>query len=324
MIQSQRNELDLEKKKIELIKKEKILTDALKLLEQWRLKIQITRTELQNSLRQIKGNQELVQNSLDSVGQKRGNLFAILQGIQGQLKIKDIDVEVAENGTVLRIPEKSLSFDSGEYEIPERFRDTAKIIGNVLLEELEKKETLEILDTVFIEGHTDSVPFDRGEKGNWGLSTYRAISLWQFWTEEPGEIKGLKNLKAQERVVNKGNDQLDLKNINKVLKPIKFKEKPLFSVSGYANLRPSGERQEPPKNRELRPGENSKDRRIDIRFTLAPSEEQDLNKVRENMANMANGIDDLIEKISSELDETSAVDSDSLLEQMDSLKEEIE
>ena len=111
MIQSQRNELDLEKKKIELIKKEKILTDALKLLEQWRLKIQITRTELQDSLRQIKGNQELVQNSLDSVGQKRGNLFTILQGIQGQLKIKGIDVEVAENGTVLRIPEKSLSFE---------------------------------------------------------------------------------------------------------------------------------------------------------------------------------------------------------------------
>ena len=35
--------------------------------------------------------------------------------------------------------------------------------------------------TIFIEGHTDNRPLQGFMgKGNWGLSTFRAISLWQF------------------------------------------------------------------------------------------------------------------------------------------------
>jgi len=93
----------------------------------------------------------------------------------------------------------------------------------------------EYLDTVFLEGHTDSRPSGR-VKGNWGLSSFRAISLWEFWE---------KRLEVSPTFT-------EMENA--------FGQK-LFSVSGYAASRRVQLEETTPEQRTI-------NRRIDIRFTV--------------------------------------------------------
>jgi len=152
---------------------------------------------------------------------------------------------IAENDTVLRIPESTLAFASNSYSLPssQRIRSAVKEIGHTLHFAINKpfnpsdttKRRFDYLDTIFIEGHTDSIP-TRRIKGNWGLSTFRAISLWEYWDME---------LEASPRFS-------EMRNAF---------GKTLFSVSGYAATRRVNEV-------ELTGEDRRENRRIDIRFTI--------------------------------------------------------
>jgi flagellar motor protein MotB len=161
----------------------------------------------------------------------------VLTEIKKTLAQKGITVEVSENHSVLRIPNKQLSFKSDEHKIPKRFQKDILEIGSALYSAVIKKNRQLYLDTIFIEGHTDNLKTSR-EMGNWGLSTFRAISIWNFWLTNLPKQKssGLKSLK------NKDNT-------------------PLFSMSGYAETRPISKNQASDLAR-------AKNRRIDIRFTI--------------------------------------------------------
>jgi flagellar motor protein MotB len=215
--------------------------------------------ELKVGLKEIQAIQAKVTDTLDGVGSSREKQLAnMLETIQQDLKKQGIEVLVAENGTVLRIPEKALSFELSKYRIQDRYNQAADAIGSSLLNALSKNENREILDTVFIEGHTDAVP-NRQEMGNWGLSTYRAISLWLHWTDSPGRHAELKNLMS---TVNEASHI----------------ERPLISTSGYADTRPAdltgrGNLQT------IQTG-NAADRRIDIRFTLVTTKKKDLSELK--------------------------------------------
>lgn len=169
----------------------------------------------------------------------------IILEVRDYLAKRHIKVIINRNKTILRIPESTLSFATNSDEIPndDRVRKSVKIIGQAIHRALNQpfssKNTkllrYEYLDTIFIEGHTDSRRSSR-KKGNWGLSTYRAISLWEFWN------KKLVVSPAFREMVN--------------AKGVK-----LFSVSGYAATR------------RLNLVENTSyqrraNRRIDIRFTI--------------------------------------------------------
>ena len=169
----------------------------------------------------------------------------ILYEIRDELAKQNIIVEIADNDTVLRIPESTLSFASDSYDLPEaaEVRATVKIIGEVLHQTINKPfdstedgtMRFEYLDTVFIEGHTDSWR-TRRVKGNWGLSSFRAISLWDFWEQELNLKPSFTNM-------------------------VNAFDQKLFSVSGYAA------------SRRVQVIENTADqrqrnRRIDIRFTV--------------------------------------------------------
>jgi flagellar motor protein MotB len=235
-------------------------------------RIKMTLVELLGSLEEIKKTQDAIDSALSGVSLREQSLTALLEGVQKDLKEKGIEVVVAENGSVLRIPEQALSFGLGKFEIQEQFHPTADAIGTALLLTLQVPENLALLDTVFIEGHTDAVG-NRQEMGNWGLSAYRAISLWKFWTELPGTCAPLRDLKTTDPSRLGG-------------------EKPLISVSGYAETRPTGiPSSEPPL--EERPNANPADRRIDIRFTLASAEKKDLEGLRE----MVSEVDEQIQKV---------------------------
>jgi flagellar motor protein MotB len=169
----------------------------------------------------------------------------ILHEIRDELAKQNIEVLIADNDTVLRIPESTLAFASNSYDLPpdEKVRSSVLIIGRVLHAATNRpfnpsvtdKRRFDYLDTVFIEGHTDSVPAKR-IKGNWGLSTFRAISLWEYWGAE----------------LELSPSFADMSNA--------FGDK-LFSVSGYAATRRANET-------ELTREDRRENRRIDIRFTV--------------------------------------------------------
>ena len=161
----------------------------------------------------------------------------ILEEAVVELKRRGIEVEISENNTVLRIPNALLGFETGAYEIQARYAPTALEIGEVLYQVISLENRIDYLDTIFIEGHTDNRAY-RGlmGKGNWGLSTFRSISLWQYWSDFLPQDKRL-------------NEMLNLDGNH------------LFSVSGYAETRPAIEEQ-------YTEDDFKANRRIDIRFTI--------------------------------------------------------
>jgi flagellar motor protein MotB len=182
----------------------------------------------------------------------------ILNEIQDELSKRNIEVLIADNDTVLRIPESTLSFASNSYDLPsdQQVRASVLIIGQVLHtainqpfdQSMNDRKRFDYLDTVFIEGHTDSVPTNR-IKGNWGLSTFRAISLWEFWGSE----------------LDVSPSYAEMSNA--------FGDK-LFSVSGYAATRRVNEIEETWEDRQ-------ENRRIDIRFTVKRPQISELEDIVE-------------------------------------------
>ena len=106
-------------------------------------------------------------------------------------------------------------------------------IGEVVLLILTEEEKEKFFDTIFIEGHTDIRPSKR-EMGNLGLSTFRAISVWNYWQNSVSEeFSNLENSKGDK----------------------------MFSVGGYGSTRPATEFQ-------TNEDDFRKNRRIDLRFTI--------------------------------------------------------
>jgi len=249
-----------------------VLVVTLVELEKRKAELRFTKQELIQNLESIQQIQDTVVRSLSGVLQRERSLALMLADIRKDLDKRGIELIIAENGTVLRIPEHQLQFALGKYEIPMAYTEAASAIGSALLSALRRPENRSLLDTVFVEGHTDSVPNSR-EMGNWGLSTYRAISLWNFWTESPGELAELKELQT---IPPETGDS----------------PKPLFSVSGYADTRSThGLPDEQLKD------DRPEDRRIDIRFTLISSEKKDLEGLHENLKQMQDKTKSLIQKL---------------------------
>lgn len=175
----------------------------------------------------------------------------MLLEIKERLKKNEIFVEIDDESLI--IPIEEIGFDSGSDKILPQYQWKAITLGETLCEVFTKDDRWKSLETVFIEGHTDSRNFF-GVKGNWGLSTFRAISLWQFWIDSP-ECSHFGSILKNMRVENQNN-----KNIA------------LFSVSGYADTR------------RLVENENSEDdfarnRRINIRFVVKQIRPGDLEKI---------------------------------------------
>ena len=159
----------------------------------------------------------------------------ILQDIFAELKAQGIEVLISDNDTILRIPENSFHFRTGSFEITEDLRGTAELIGRALYTAITREDRWGYLETVFVEGHSDSRKAPNYRMGNWELSALRAISLWQFWIGQTEYGPLLAQLRNREG-------------------------KHLFSVSGYAATRRAAE---------IEGTEEAmrSNRRIDIRFT---------------------------------------------------------
>lgn len=200
--------------------------------------------------------QKMIEQDIEQLKHAQQARSDILHEIRDELSKQNIEVLIADNKTVLRIPDTTLSFASNSYNLPvdELVQTSIRAIGQVLHAainrpfdlEITDKRRLDYLDTVFIEGHTDSVSTKR-IKGNWGLSTFRAISLWEFWGDQL-EISP---------------SFAEMTNVSGVK---------LFSVSGYAATRRANED-------ELTREDRRENRRIDIRFTVKRPEIAELEEI---------------------------------------------
>jgi flagellar motor protein MotB len=183
---------------------------------------------------------------LSSLGTGEQVRVEMVGEIREALAAKGIRVEVDPASSVLRVPVDLLGFDSGSSDILPQHQRNALIIGQVVADELLKDNRYKLLDTVFVEGHTDDVPMDRLFGGNWGLSANRAISLWRLWDDKLPQDLGALQGHSGER---------------------------LFSVSGYADTRPVSVKQTTDRQR-------AANRRIDIRFTEHRLSEEEITKIR--------------------------------------------
>jgi flagellar motor protein MotB len=176
----------------------------------------------------------------------------ILHEAADLLQQRGIRVTVSENDTVLSIPNEILGFGTGKFDIGPDYQETALEIGEVLSEVISQGNRVDYLDTIFVEGHTDNRPLNGFMgKGNWGLSAFRAISLWQLWDEllpEQYQLDALMNKEQQ----------------------------PLFSVSGYGPTRPVTSLQETEE-------EYRANRRIDIRFTIRRPSSAEYQRVSDKL-----------------------------------------
>lgn len=176
----------------------------------------------------------------------------MLTEIRDSLEEQGIEVLITENNSVLSIPSENLGFDASSYDLDPEFEPVARTIGSVVSTSIREDDRLEYLDTIFVEGHTDNAAFDGLEgTGNWGLSTFRAITLWRFWESDlPPDLR-LNNLRNQDG-------------------------EPLVSVSGYGETRPVQAEQSSAEARAL-------NRRIDIRFTVVRPTAEDLESISESI-----------------------------------------
>jgi flagellar motor protein MotB len=126
----------------------------------------------------------------------------LLSQIKSNLAARNVNVEISEQQDVLRLPSEEV-FQSGTANFTLRGREQM----TTLLEEMARAlpcyaaaspqsagcaNAESIFETVLIEGHTDTVPFD-----NWRLSTDRARAVLDLMVGPLGSLTDLRNANGQ-------------------------------------------------------------------------------------------------------------------------------
>jgi len=171
---------------------------------------------------------------------------SLVEELDQRLKSNGVKVQVDPDSGVIALPADAL-FDKGEANPRDGGRDviekTNRVLSDVVpcyvmssrfggmyCEGLNKKGVK--LETVMIEGHTDSDQYANDPNKNWHLGLDRARFIFEVFRS--GELGIIKNAKGQ----------------------------PLLGVSSYADYRPS-------KLNFESPDPKAKDRRVELRFILS-------------------------------------------------------
>jgi flagellar motor protein MotB len=222
------------------------------------ISFQAARNEFQQARSQAQQARDKAQTAVGELTDAQLMREQMLREIQQTLKDKyGVRVQVETEHGILRLTEKALTFPSGKADLPPDELDRLRLIAEVLSEVVPcyaanapkrcdpAKEGE--LEAAFIEGHTDNVgvhPQSRYED-NLELSTARAAFTYRQLVGFNPKLEDLENGKGQ----------------------------PIFSVSGYGSGRPV--------NPHDAPTDDPANRRIDLRFIMAPPSLEDNEVVRE-------------------------------------------
>lgn len=144
--------------------------------------------------------------TLDEAQRRRDEL---LQTLQQRLQAEGLDVEIDEVTGVLRLTEESVRFDVDRSDLTVRAAQNVAKIAKVFLAVLPEyaacvggSESTECkpagkstIETVFIEGHTDTTGLD---ERNWQLSTERAVNTYRELINVAPGLRALHNRRRNE------------------------------------------------------------------------------------------------------------------------------
>ncbi len=187
---------------------------------------------------------------LDKAQQDRREL---LQDIRTQLANEGLSVQIDEASGVLRLNEDAVRFSPNHADLVDRNKDNVGKIARVLERVLPKYVSCRgwqtslcsetegtSLETLFIEGHTDTTGID---DNNWVLSTERAVNTYRELIAVSPSLRLLRNNRNEE----------------------------VISVSGYSSTRPI----DPRAIHEAW----DRNRRIDLRFVMDNDPRRNLEQI---------------------------------------------
>jgi flagellar motor protein MotB len=195
-----------------------------------------------------------VQAQIENIQKVAEDRRTLLETIQTELAVEGLKVQVDDVNGVLRLTEDAVRFQPSHAELVDRYKDNvdriARVLGRVLPLHLACRAKLPpcnsatgaTVETLFIEGHTDSTGID---SDNWQLSTARAVNTYRELIGTAPQLKSLLNRSGV----------------------------PIVSVSGYAATRPIDQRND------LRGWEAN--RRIDLRFVMETDNLRGLQQIGE-------------------------------------------
>jgi flagellar motor protein MotB len=193
--------------------------------------------------------QKAIQEPLDALELAADQRQRLLTDLKGKLNAEGISqVEIDEKNNVMRLSEGAIRFDPGKFELDAKAQDGVQRIARALSPLIAQYAACTVdtptqcadhkgaaLETVFIEGHTDTTgTADRAERDrkNWQLSTDRATATYRALVADAPELTTFRN-------------RLD---------------EQILSVSGYSSTRP------------IAAGDDkatwARNRRIDVRFAM--------------------------------------------------------
>lgn len=206
------------------------------------IKVEEKVKELEKRKDEQQKKEDLLSNKIKMIEQNIEYRGELLQNLQNELLGKDINVEIDKENGNMRL-KSDLLFTSGSADISIEGQRQIGEIAKLLMTQMKKKKYKMAIDTIFIEGHTDSVPIK-------GYRDYRSN----------------KELSAQ-RAINTYSEMLLITN-NKISELKNKKGKHLLSYSGYASTRQlCNESQFVVRSKELKTC-RSKNRRIEFYFTV--------------------------------------------------------
>jgi chemotaxis protein MotB len=133
---------------------------------------------LQKSLQKIQEKDLQIKTLNDALTRKDSVTIALVTSLKRAVGIHDEDIQISvEKGVVFVSISDKFLFRSGSYQISTRAREVLSKVAKVL----ESQPNLEVM----VEGHTDNVPFRRGDLlDNWDLSVKRATALVRMLQQE--------------------------------------------------------------------------------------------------------------------------------------------
>jgi chemotaxis protein MotB len=207
---------------------------------------------------------------IDRVRQATLQRQKLLRDIDSQLRRENLIVQVDESNGVLHLTEDTIRFQQNDANLNDRARQNVGKIARVLAHVLPayvscakgqpfaacQNQTNAAIETVFIEGHTDTTGSD---EQNWVLSAQRAANTYRELTAVSRELRLIRNRRSQE----------------------------ILSISGYSSTRPID-----PANTAAA---WEKNRRIDLRFVMDTDVTAGLEQIQGFLGNMRSAIKELKE-----------------------------
>lgn len=223
--------------------------------------------------RKLEDLQKDVQAEISTMDRSQETRRKLLATLKTELAADGMDVKIDEANGVLRLTEDAVRFDAGQSVLREQARLNVDKIALVLNRVIPayvacradigpnscRKQQDSSIETVFIEGHTDSTGV-RGtdDRSNWQLSAERSVNTYREIVTAAPNLRSLRNTRNEE----------------------------IISVSGYASTRPI----DPNENREAW----AKNRRIDLRFVMEIDSRQRLKQIMNLTDAMKSEIDRLV------------------------------